>query len=91
MELRFEGTWEEDLKEDLEEDTEEDPKEDFRDDLEEEAGKDHMEVFETGSNVYSPRDGGVKGISTEHDPEGCLVYHPKTYRDMDDDNDDALT
>ncbi|KAH0743015.1 hypothetical protein KY290_031008 [Solanum tuberosum] len=48
----------EEEEEDPEEDAEEDPEEDPKEIPEEEVEEDHMEVFETGSNIYDPRDGG---------------------------------
>ncbi|KAG5599950.1 hypothetical protein H5410_031320 [Solanum commersonii] len=67
----------------IQEDPEEDP--------EEEVEEDHMEVSETGSNIYDPRDGGVINMSPEHSLEESPEYHPRPYYDGDDDDDDAPT
>ncbi|XP_015170923.1 uncharacterized protein [Solanum tuberosum] len=82
---------EEDSKENPEEDPKEDPEEDPDEDPEEEVEEDHMEVSETGSNIYDPRDGGVIDMSPKHGPDGSPEYHPEPFYDGDDDGDDAPT
>jgi len=82
---------EEDPKEDPEEDPEKDPEEDPEEDTEEEVEEDHIEIFETGSNIYNPRDGGVIDMSPKCDPDESPEYHPGPYYDGDDDDDDAPT
>ncbi|KAG5599538.1 hypothetical protein H5410_030908 [Solanum commersonii] len=85
----------EEEKEDPEEEPEEDPKKDLEEnpeeDTEEEVEEDHMEVSETGSNIYDPRDGGAIDMSPECDLDKSPEYHPGPYYDGDDDKDNAPT
>ncbi|KAG5579955.1 hypothetical protein H5410_050582 [Solanum commersonii] len=73
-----------DPEEDPEEDPKEDPKKDPEEDLEEEVEKDHMEVYEMGSDIYNPRDRGLIDMSPKNGPEESPEYHPGPYYDVDD-------
>ncbi|KAG5616502.1 hypothetical protein H5410_016326 [Solanum commersonii] len=57
------------VEEEEEEDPKEDPEEDLEEDPKEEVEEDHMEVSETGSNIYDPRNERVIDMSPKSGPD----------------------